>query len=193
MNHAICKGRSSALFPFLLRLQMGGTLKENSSMKNEEVSTESHIDINSLTKAREVEIIYISPVRKHRINILTSRDAYDVFCRVFDGRKIDLKEMFYVLLLNRANICLGYSQIGVGNIAGVCVNKIEIFQLAILSNASNIILCHNHPSGNLQPSEADKKLTKEVLSGCKIFDIKFLDHLIISSEGFTSMADECLM
>lgn len=142
---------------------------------------------------KEVEVIYISPVRARKIKIVSSVDAYDLLCDLFDGRKIDLKEMFYIILLNRANYCIGYSMIGVGNTTSVVVNKIEIFQLAILTNAANIILAHNHPSGNLKASEADRLLTLSIAEGCKLFDITLLDHLIISSDGYLSLAEEGLI
>ena len=107
----------------------------------------------------------------------------------FDTRKIDYKEMFYVVLLNRANYCLGYSHISTGSTSGTVVNIKEVFQLALKTNASSIILAHNHPSGNMTPSNADINLTQKIKNGCELFDIQLLDHLIISSLNYYSFAD----
>jgi len=107
-------------------------------------------------------------------------------------RKIGFKEMFYVHLLNHANYCLGVSQIGLGSTSGVVVNYKEIFQLAIKTNATGIILSHNHPSGNCKPSDADISITQKLKVASEYMDLKLLDHLILTSEGYLSLADEGL-
>lgn len=142
---------------------------------------------------REVEIIYHRPRIKRATKITNSKEVYDLLIGLFDPRKIDYKEMFYVVLLSRSNHCLWYSQINVGSDAGVVVNIKEILQLVLKTNASGIILAHNHPSGNLKPSNPDIELTRKVQAGCRLFDIQMLDHIILSSEGYTSMQDEGLM
>lgn len=141
------------------------------------------------TKLHEVAIVYKRPVFNSMPQISHSNDGYSILLNLIDKGSIDHKECFWILLLNRANRVLGFSEIGKGDTTGVVVNVKEIFQLAILSNASAIILCHNHPSGNLNSSEQDKKLTKRVKDIGKMMSITLLDHLILTSEGYHSFAD----
>jgi DNA repair protein RadC len=88
---------------------------------------------------------------------------------------------------------IGRERVSVGGVAGTVVDAKLIFQKAIQQLASSIILAHNHPSGNLRPSQADIDLTKKLKSAGKVLDIQVLDHLIISEAGYTSLADEQLM
>ena len=106
---------------------------------------------------------------------------------------IDYKERFAVLLLSRSNKVLGLSWISQGGISGTIVDVRLIFQAVLKANASSIILLHNHPSGQLEASEADLRITRKIKSGADVLDISVLDHLIITSEKFVSMADEGLM
>ncbi len=145
-------------------------------------------EIESLSILHEVEIIYNSPKVKEPIKLQSSKDTYELLKDVYDFRKIDYKESFYVILLNRANNCIGISNIGVGSTCAVVVNVKEIYQLALKMNASSIILSHNHPSGNLKESEADRKLTTRVKSGCEL-----LDHVIMTSNGYFSFADNGIL
>lgn len=102
-------------------------------------------------------------------------------------------EHFYVLLLNRANFIMKEKAVSEGGVSGTVVDAKAVFKLALEELASGIILCHNHPSGNIQPSEADIKLTKKLKNGGDFLDIKVLDHLIISNENYFSFADEGLI
>ena len=99
-------------------------------------------------------------------------------------------EQFWVLLLNRANEVIRPQQISIGGVSGTVADPKMIFKAAIEHLASAIILVHNHPSGNLTPSQADKELTKKVKEGGKTLDIPVLDHLIFSDNGYFSFADE---
>lgn len=150
-------------------------------------------ELASLLALHEVEIVYLGPVVDASNKITKSKDAYDILELVFDRRKINYKEMFYVLLVNRANRCIAVSQIGVGATFGVAVNIKEILQLALKTNASGVILSHNHPSGNLNPSEEDKKLTYKVKSALELMDVNLLDHLILTNSSYTSFADEGIL
>lgn len=125
--------------------------------------------------------------------INNSQDADRIFREIIDPNKIDLKEFFFVALLSHANRVLGVSEISRGAVSQTCVNIKEIFQLALKANASGIILAHNHPSGNLKPSETDKALTSQVSNGGKLLEIKLIDHLILTSESHFSFADESLI
>jgi len=99
-------------------------------------------------------------------------------------------EQFWVLLLNRSNEVIRPQQISIGGVSGTVADPKMIFKAAIEHLASAIILVHNHPSGNLTPSQADKDLTKKVKEAGRTLDIPVLDHLIFSDNGYFSFADE---
>ena len=98
-----------------------------------------------------------------------------------------------VLCLNRATLAFGWAEISQGGLSGTDADPKLIFKVALKSNACSLILAHNHPSGNLQPSEADIKLTRKLKDAGIWLDLPVLDHLIISSEGYYSFADEGLL
>ena len=99
-------------------------------------------------------------------------------------------EEFWIIFLNNANKIQGKSQLSMGGITATLVDVRLIFKKAIECGATSIILCHNHPSGNLNPSYADMQLTEKIKSGGEVLDIKVLDHIIISDQGYYSFADE---
>lgn len=101
-------------------------------------------------------------------------------------------EEFHVLFMNRANKIIQTERISIGGITGTVADSRVIFNFAIRYNAVSIILCHNHPSGNLKPSDQDIDMTKTVEAG-KMLDIKVLDHIIVSEKGYYSFADEGLI
>ena len=109
--------------------------------------------------------------------------------RPYYGVNIDLREAFIVLMLNRANkpICIYVASIG--GINGTVADPKTIFQSAILCGASGMIISHNHPSGNTEPSEADKRITKQFSEGGKLLDIAVLDHVILTEKDYYSFAD----
>jgi len=102
-------------------------------------------------------------------------------------------EVFGVVFLNRANKIKHYEIISVGGITGTVADPRVIFKKALAEDAVSIILFHNHPSGNLQPSKADEELTTKIALAAKLFDIRILDHIIVSAEGYFSFADEGLI
>jgi DNA repair protein RadC len=119
--------------------------------------------------------------------ITSSADVYEAIRPYL----MDLQhEQFWVLLLNRANEVIRPQQISIGGVSGTVADPKMIFKAAIEHLASSIILVHNHPSGNLTPSQADKDLTKKVKEGGRTLDIPVLDHLIFSDNGHFSFADE---
>lgn len=128
-----------------------------------------------------------------REKITCSRDTYDILKRIYSDDKIEYIEEFYVLLLNRANKVLGWMKVSLGGITGTVADPRIIFQAALLSNATSIIISHNHPSGNLQPSQADINLTRKIKDAGTILDITLLDHVIVTTEAFYSFADEGLI
>jgi DNA repair protein RadC len=120
-----------------------------------------------------------------------SSEGAAALCRkCFEADLIDWREEFIVIALNRANKVLGFYKISSGGVAGtVCDPKI-VFQFALLSNACRLVLSHNHPSGNLQPSAGDREITDKLVKGGAMLDIQILDHIIVTSEGYTSFCDE---
>ena len=120
--------------------------------------------------------------------VITSKDAVEQFRALWSDKLHYIEEM-YVLLLNRANKLLGFSKISLGGTTGTVVDVKVIFQIALKANASSILLCHNHPSGNLNPSDADLRITKNLKEAGRIMDIPLLDHLIITDEEYYSFAD----
>ncbi len=99
-------------------------------------------------------------------------------------------EQFVVMFLNTANNVICYETISIGGISGTVVDTRIILQKAIENKASKIILCHNHPSGNLNPSLADRQVTNQITQAAKLHNIDILDHLIVSEEGYYSLVDE---
>ncbi|WP_449438807.1 JAB domain-containing protein [Pedobacter steynii] len=146
---------------------------------------------NTLFKVAEVEIRY-KPYYKpsERPQISEAYDAYKILMQHWQQDKIELLEEFKILLLNRRNRVLGLVSISSGGVSGTIADPKLIFATALKSCASGLIICHNHPSGELNPSAEDIKLTNKLKDGGALLDIKILDHLIIGTDGFYSFADE---
>ena len=146
------------------------------------------------TTVAEIELIYKTKIKASaRPKINTSSDAYRILESVWCADKMDMLEEFKVLYLNRANAVLGVYQASSGGITGTIADPRLIITAALKANAVGIILAHNHPSGNLTPSRADEALTNKIKEAGSFLDIKILDHIIISSEGYLSFADEGLI
>ncbi|MBU3928105.1 MAG: DNA repair protein RadC [Bacteroidetes bacterium] len=122
--------------------------------------------------------------------ITSSQDAYNLLYADLSDK---YHEEFWILLLDRANKVIRKVNISEGGLTGTVADPKKIFQLALEQHASGIILAHNHPSNNLQPSPNDMDLTKKIVSGGKSLDINILDHLIIGNDKFYSFADEGAM
>lgn len=99
-------------------------------------------------------------------------------------------EEFWIILLKNNKQIIGKSLIGVGGLTSTIADPKKIFHQVLLHNAAGFILCHNHPSGNIQPSESDLKLTADIQSAAKILKIDLIDHLIVSCNSYYSFADE---
>jgi DNA repair protein RadC len=143
-------------------------------------------------KVSEIKISYNPIVKNSERPQLTSSDgAVEIFRAYFEN--IDYTEKMYAMFLNHANMVLGIKMISSGGTAGTVVDPKTVFEAALKAHASGIILAHNHPSGNLSPSEADRNLTSKLSSAGKFLDIKLLDHIILTSERYYSFADNGLM
>ena len=145
-------------------------------------------------KLSEIKLYY--KPRKTVAPIITcSGDAYKQLLKFYDQNTIALQEQFIIIYLNRANTVLGAHQLFTGGLTGTIADIRLIMGIALKSMACGIIISHNHPSGNLIPSEADRTLTDKVKKACDLMDIKLYDHIIVSpNEGtYFSFADESLI
>ena len=140
----------------------------------------------------EIRVSYTSGNEEKAI-IKSSDDSYKLFYATWSKHTLELQEEFKVLLLNRSNKVLGIYPMSKGGVSGTIVDSKLVFSVALKCNASSIIIAHNHPSGNLTPSEADKSLTKKLKEAGKFLDIQLLDHLIITKDGYYSFVDEGIM
>ena len=137
----------------------------------------------------EIKISYSHIVKpSNQIKITSSQDVYNYVLPLW--KDIDYRESFAILLLSRNMKILGLSWVSLGGISGTLVDAKIIFQAALKSSSSGIILLHNHPSSNTNPSDADLRITTKIKEGGKLLDIDVPDHLIITSENYLSMADE---
>lgn len=123
-----------------------------------------------------------------KTKVTTSESASNVI-RKFYFDDINIYESFFILLLDRANNTAGFAKISQGGTAGTVVDIKIIAKYAVESLSSSVIICHNHPSGNIKPSEADINITKRVKDALLLFDIKLTDHIILSENDYYSFAD----
>lgn len=155
---------------------------------------EKTLNQNVLQQVAEVELIYRSKIKaSQRPRIASSKDAAELLIRLWNKDKIDFVEEFKILLLNRNNRVLGIVDISTGGVTGTVADPKIIFVAALKAGACNIIISHNHPSGSLKPSRADEEMTKKIKYGGQLLDIQIFDHIIITSEGYYSFADEGLI
>ena len=145
------------------------------------------------SKMSEIEINYKNNKKFNEMpTVSCSEDAASVLRSVWSDR-MEHREEFFQICLNRANKVLGWSQVSSGGLNSCLVDPKVIYQIALKANAVGIILSHCHPSGNKNPSESDRQLTKKLKSAGKVLDIAVLDHIILTSEDYFSFADEGLL
>lgn len=145
----------------------------------------------NLATVTEVELVYKTKVKpSDRPLISSSKSCYQLLLQTWDENKIDFVEQFKVLLLNRCNRVLGILELSTGGITGTVADVRLVMTAALKANAVAIILSHNHPSGSLKPSRPDTDLTAKIKQAGKFLDIQVVDHVIVTSEGYYSFADE---
>ena len=156
-------------------------------------STQSIQQTVDFLHVAEVTLTYVTKVKpSDRLTVKCSGDAHKIFFDPWNQNTIEQKETFKMLLLNRANKVLGITTISEGGLSGTVTDVRLIYQYAIKGNACGIIIAHNHPSGNSNPSESDQKITQKIKEAGNLLDIQLLDHIILTPEKeiFRSLADE---
>jgi DNA repair protein RadC len=167
------------------------------NLGNSSVSELVNLKVKGLGKAKAISIVAAlelgirrSMVLKKKITIKQSSDVA-AYLQAQIGYK--QKEVFVVVYLNRANKIIQYEVISEGGMTGTVADPRIILKKALDHRAVSIILCHNHPSGNLLPSKADEQLTTKIKAAAGYLDIQVMDHIIVSEEGYYSFADEGLL
>jgi DNA repair protein RadC len=148
-------------------------------------------------KTRKMEKTKLYELRKNQTDfpkkqIQNANDSSE-FIRQFYQGDIEIYESFFLLLLNNSNQTIGYAKISQGGVTSTVVDVKIIAKYAVDSLATGIILAHNHPSGNLNPSSVDISITNKVKEAMKFFDIAVLDHIILTADSFYSFANNGLM
>lgn len=178
--------------------------RELLNMVNNNLNSLGKLAISDLTKlhgigtARAVTIAAALELGRRRklsevadvLQIKCSKDVADIFQPLL----ADLShEEFWILFLNRSNKVINRMKLSQGGISGTVTDVRMVMKKAIEYLASGIIVCHNHPSGNLNPSESDAKITRKIKEAGSLMDIQLLDHLIISEKDYYSFADNGLL
>jgi len=147
-----------------------------------------------LFKVAEIQISYTPSVAPYQLpQIISSKILYDIMFSFWNMEIINYKELFYVAYLNRSNRILGIHLHSQGGISGTVVDVRQILGIALKANATSFILCHNHPSGNLEPSKADISFTQKIKESANTMELSLLDHLIITKEDYYSFADDGML
>ncbi|HMT28026.1 MAG TPA: JAB domain-containing protein [Bacteroidia bacterium] len=162
-----------------------------SNLQVEPISNESKVEEPPVKYGlAEIKVSYTpSYIEVSPNKIGSSKDASDIFRNFFQSH-MEHREAFYVLYLNRANKPLGIYQLSIGGQTGTVADPKICMQVALKSHACGMILAHNHPSGNLQPSESDIDLTRRIKAACTLLDVQLLDHVILTQDSYFSFADE---
>jgi len=132
-------------------------------------------------------------LRRDQPIIKSSKDCYDIFMSSWDYGKLNLCEQFKVCLLAASGKVLGICELSTGGPTGTIVNVPFVIGVAILGNASSILIAHNHPSGSLNPSKSDQAMTQKIKAAAALFDITLHDHIIVTDSGYLSFAEEGLL
>ena len=206
------KGKSALSDAELLGILIGSGTREYTAVDLARMILERYNnDLNEVARLSVAELMHFKGIGQARaINIVaalelgrrrkptgandnrisSSVDVYQLMAPLLT----DLQhEEFWVLLLNRANKVIKRQPISQGGVAGTVVDPKIVFNMALQHLASQVILVHNHPSGNLRPSAADKKLTRQMVEAGKLLEIAVLDHIIFTNNGYFSFADENLL
>jgi DNA repair protein RadC len=131
---------------------------------------------------------------RSKFKIDSSRKSHEYFQTIFENDMgLDMVESAYAIYLSRNNNVIGWVKLSQGGLTGTVIDVRLVLSYALQCLAPAIVIAHNHPSGNLKPSQADINITNKLREACSLFEIRFLDHLIVSSDGYYSFADEGMM
>lgn len=151
---------------------------------------EKHLQLAAI----EVRLVYKTKVKaSDRVQLNNSVETYKFLMSTWDHNKLELQEQFKVILMNCKNHVLGLYKLSTGGVTGTVADPKLIFMAALKANSNTIIVTHNHPSGDPQPSIADKNLTKKIKEAGRLPDISVHDHLIVTRHFYYSFADKGLM
>ena len=163
-----------------------------------QLSVNDLMNYNGIGEAKAISIVAALELGRRRRfaeaarqpRICNSKEAFEYFYM----RMADIAhEQLWVLLLNPTNRVIKMAKISDGGVNGTSADPKRIFKIALENNATAMMLCHNHPSGNVLPSESDKVLTRNIVNGGKLLEIKILDHIIIGIDKYFSFADSGLI
>lgn len=194
----------------LLAILIGSGHRNHSALDiSRLILSESDQEVSILSKMNMQDLIQYRGIGKAKAAIIVAalelgrrqRKKYDITKVKLNSSKLVFElmrpligeldhEEFWILLLNNANTLSYQWKVSMGGITATLVDVRLIYEKALAHKATSIILCHNHPSGNLKPSQSDILLTQKVIKGGLILDIKVLDHIIISELGYYSFADD---
>jgi len=208
------KGKSALSDAELTAILIGSGNTEESAVElskrilksvNDNLIELSKLSINDLVKnfkgigeAKAISIIAALELGKRRRSaeiiekkkINSSNDAFELMHSMVSDC---FYEEFWIIMLNKANKVIKYKSISEGGLTATVADPKKIFKLALENNATSLILCHNHPSGNLKPSEADIKITKQLKEAGLLLEISVIDHIIIGDDSYYSFADEGIL
>lgn len=154
------------------------------------MTTYKKIENEYVYKCCEMQITYSTKVKAdERIAAITSEKLADVFRNYYQYGTIEYCEIMYAALLDAQYRIIGIIRCSEGALDSVQFNCKKIMQAALLCNARAIAICHNHPSGSLTPSTLDKEGTRKLMEMCRVMQYKFVDHIILTSEGYYSFND----
>jgi len=190
INHGI-PGKSALSLAKELLLHCKNDLN---AMGNMSVRSICKLKIKGLGEAKAISITAALELGLRRHQLIVKKDIIKSSQDIAEFLRAKLahkqQEIFAVLFLNRGNRVIAMETVSEGGITGTVVDIRIILKKAVLHDAVSIILCHNHPSGNLQPSRADEMITQKIKEAAAFFDIRLLDHIIVSIDGHYSFADE---
>jgi DNA repair protein RadC len=142
----------------------------------------------------EINVKYKGTLKSELKQLKSSNDTYNILKLMYSENTFLWQEEMILICMNRANKVIGYYKVSRGGTTGTVADPKVIFTIALnCVGTCNIILSHNHPSGNLQPSGADREITNKIKEAGKMLDITLLDHLVTTDEGYYSFADEGLL
>lgn len=147
-----------------------------------------------LMEVAEIKLAYSAKIKHSlRPKITSAEVAYRILRQAWDETKIDFIEQFKIILTARDYSVLGVIDISTGGISGTVTDPKIIFGATLKACASGLILAHNHPSGNRNPSNSDISLTRKIRDAARLLDIDLIDHLIVNREGYFSFSEEGIL